>query len=195
MSHYCSIAIDTDAGPGRALVQQHCTTTQERLNIEPMRWDLIYYLLVDTSASLAARVAHMFTYAGIIAQNGDIVKTMATHSRKSDACGYRQKQRGRQPPEAGTAVNGVPRSISQFILDNIFDITYNLHMSDTLTTKEAAQELGVSQSTIQKWYAHGAFPDAYKLNPASNRPNSPLRIPRADIESIRYLRAVNRFGG
>ena len=71
---------------------------------------------------------------------------------------------------------------------------YNAHMTTIeLTTKQAAEVLGVSARTIQAWHEKGEFPHAYKLNP-SNKRNSPLRIPRLDIEAIIERRAEAASG-
>ena len=59
---------------------------------------------------------------------------------------------------------------------------YNAHMTTIeLTTKQAAEVLGVSARTIQAWHEKGEFPHAYKLNPDAR--NSPLRIPRSDVDN------------
>lgn len=49
-----------------------------------------------------------------------------------------------------------------------------------LNTKQAADLLKVSDQTIINWMRDGLFPNAYKLNPTKK--NSPIRIPRADID-------------
>lgn len=49
-----------------------------------------------------------------------------------------------------------------------------------LNTKQAASLLKVSDQTIINWMRDGLFPHAYKLNPTKK--NSPIRIPRVDID-------------
>lgn len=59
-------------------------------------------------------------------------------------------------------------------------------MSDKLlTTAQAAQRLGVSQVTINKWIDLGHFPNAYKLSSARK---SPYRIPETDVEDFEAKR-------
>lgn len=61
-----------------------------------------------------------------------------------------------------------------------------------LTTGEAADMLKVSPSTVWYWYKAGTFPNAYKLHPTAR--NSPIRIPRADVQAIiDGRRAFNPF--
>jgi transposase len=62
-----------------------------------------------------------------------------------------------------------------------------IHSLTVLTTNQAAKELDVSTRTIQLWIQQGEFPNAFKLTPGNKR-NSPLRIPRVDIESFRRRR-------
>ena len=59
------------------------------------------------------------------------------------------------------------------------------------STKGAGELLGVSDQTVINWMRDGMFPNAKKLNPTKR--NSPIRIPRADIEKI--LDAQNRAVG
>ena len=60
-----------------------------------------------------------------------------------------------------------------------------------LTTTQAAKELGVSTRTLQLWIQQGEFPHAFKLTPGNKR-NSPLRIPRSDINAfLRRQRTKN----
>jgi len=59
-------------------------------------------------------------------------------------------------------------------------------MEPLLSTKEAAQRLGVTHRTIVKWIKKGSFPNAYKLNPDGLR--SPYRIPISDIEALEERR-------
>lgn len=47
-----------------------------------------------------------------------------------------------------------------------------------LTTGQAADRLGVSRVTINKWIDQGLFPHAYKL---SGLKQSPYRIPETDV--------------
>ena len=54
--------------------------------------------------------------------------------------------------------------------------------SDYLTTKQIAEILGVTPATVVHWIDLGHFPHAKKLNPHLR--NSPLRVPRADVESF-----------
>jgi len=52
-----------------------------------------------------------------------------------------------------------------------------------LTTKEAADMLGVSDQTVINWIKDGVFPNAYKLNPKKS--NSPIRIPKGDVTEVK----------
>lgn len=54
-----------------------------------------------------------------------------------------------------------------------------------LTSTQAAERLGVSRMTINKWINDGQFPNAYKL---SGSGQSPYRIPEADVEAIEARR-------
>jgi excisionase family DNA binding protein len=56
----------------------------------------------------------------------------------------------------------------------------------TLGTTEAAEELGVSARTIQRWLEDNLFPNAYRLNPEN--PRSHVRIPEEDIEALKRKR-------
>jgi hypothetical protein len=62
-----------------------------------------------------------------------------------------------------------------------------IQSSTVLTTTQAANELDVSNRTIQLWIKQGAFPHAYKLDPG-NQQNSPFRIPLVDVEAFRRRR-------
>jgi excisionase family DNA binding protein len=53
---------------------------------------------------------------------------------------------------------------------------------ELLTTKEVAELMRVSQSWIPVLVRRGHFPGARKLDPT--RINSPLRIPRAEVEKF-----------
>lgn len=52
-------------------------------------------------------------------------------------------------------------------------------MTEILTIKQTAERLGVSRKTITLWIQRGAFPHAYRLNPAIQK--SPYRIPITDV--------------
>jgi excisionase family DNA binding protein len=52
-----------------------------------------------------------------------------------------------------------------------------------LTTKQAAERLGVAVRTMQKWIVKGYFPNVEKLDPYAERPA--YRIPEAD-EDLAY---------
>lgn len=52
-----------------------------------------------------------------------------------------------------------------------------------LTTKQAAELLKVSDQTVLNWLRDGFFPNAFKLNPTKK--NSPIRIPRSDVDKVR----------
>jgi excisionase family DNA binding protein len=56
----------------------------------------------------------------------------------------------------------------------------------TLGTSEAAQALGVSARTVQRWLEENLFPNAYRLNPEN--PRSHVRIPEEDIEALKRKR-------
>lgn len=47
-----------------------------------------------------------------------------------------------------------------------------------LTVRKAAEILGASVRTVQKWLNQGHFPKAYKLGPGTT---SPWRIPETDV--------------
>jgi excisionase family DNA binding protein len=53
------------------------------------------------------------------------------------------------------------------------------------STKDAAERLGVTQRTIQRWYDLGEFPNA---RPKSPFPRSPVEIPESDIEAFERRR-------
>lgn len=57
-----------------------------------------------------------------------------------------------------------------------------MSQNNTLRVKEAAKMLGVAVRTVQLWVLAGYFPGAFKLNPMVK--NSPLRIPRVDVEEF-----------
>jgi len=57
-----------------------------------------------------------------------------------------------------------------------------------LTTKEAADRLGVTQRAIQKWIKQGYFPGVYRVNPHSDY--SHYRIPDEDIEQFEKSRGT-----
>ena len=59
-------------------------------------------------------------------------------------------------------------------------------MTETLSTKQAAERLGVTPRTIVFWIGRDTFPNAYKLNP--DAPKSPYRIPVSDIEAVEAKR-------
>jgi len=58
------------------------------------------------------------------------------------------------------------------------------------TVSEAARLLHVSERTIQTWIKEGSFPNAFKLHP--QKKNSPIRIPKADIDRFLSSRAAPR---
>ena len=60
---------------------------------------------------------------------------------------------------------------------------WQMKKENMLSTKEAAELLKVSDQTIINWMRDGLFPNAIKLNPSKK--NSPIRIPRKDIEQAR----------
>jgi predicted site-specific integrase-resolvase len=55
------------------------------------------------------------------------------------------------------------------------------------STKDAAELFMVSDQTILNWLNDGMFPNAIKLNP--KKKNSPIRIPREDIEKVLQAQA------
>jgi len=56
-------------------------------------------------------------------------------------------------------------------------------ISDLLTTKKAAEMLGVSDQTVINWWRDGLFPNAFKANP--RKKNSKLLIPRKDVDQAK----------
>ena len=54
--------------------------------------------------------------------------------------------------------------------------------NELLTTKEAAVLIGCHYATVPDLVKRGHFPNARKLDPT--RKNSPLRIPRQDVENF-----------
>jgi len=62
--------------------------------------------------------------------------------------------------------------------------------NETLSTKESAEFLGVSDQTVLNMWKDGLLPDAYKINPSKT--NSPLRIPKKNIEKILRARKNQR---
>jgi len=59
----------------------------------------------------------------------------------------------------------------------------------TLSTKEAAEMLEVSDQTIINWWKEGII-EGYKLNPSKS--NSPIRVSKKRIEKILRERANPR---
>lgn len=57
------------------------------------------------------------------------------------------------------------------------------------TTSQAAERLGVSVVTINKWIDRGYLPHAYKLSQGAK---SPYRIPEADIEVLEEQRKAEQ---
>lgn len=57
-----------------------------------------------------------------------------------------------------------------------------------LTVTEVMDLLMVNRNTVTKYVKHGYFPGAIKLDPF--RPNSPIRIPRAEVESFLQKRLL-----
>lgn len=55
--------------------------------------------------------------------------------------------------------------------------------SDMISTRQAAEILGVSDQTVINWTREGIFPNAIKLNPTKR--NSPIRIPRGEVDKVR----------
>ena len=62
-------------------------------------------------------------------------------------------------------------------------------MSESLSTAEAAQRLGVTPQTVIKWIKRGSFPNVFKLNPDAIRPT--YRIPISDIKAFEERRGQN----
>lgn len=62
-------------------------------------------------------------------------------------------------------------------------------MPETLSTREAAERLGVTQQSIARWIKQGAFPNVFRLNPDAKRPT--YRIPISDIEAFEERRGQN----
>lgn len=59
-------------------------------------------------------------------------------------------------------------------------------MTELLTVRQAAKELGASHRQVQRWIAKGHFPNAFKLDPTAR--NSPFRIPADDIAAFKARR-------
>jgi predicted DNA-binding transcriptional regulator AlpA len=60
--------------------------------------------------------------------------------------------------------------------------------SDLLTTSQVAELLGCSVRAVVKYTQRGHFPNARKMDPTKK--NSPLRIPRADVEKYQKLQLI-----
>ena len=58
-----------------------------------------------------------------------------------------------------------------------------------LSTEEAAQLLGVTVESINRWLRAGHFPNAWRINP-HNR--SRWRIPQSDIDAFVAMRRATR---
>jgi len=61
-----------------------------------------------------------------------------------------------------------------------------------LSTIEAADILRVSDQTVTNWFHDGVFPNAIKLNPSKR--NSPIRIPREDVDALRKAQRAPMAG-
>ena len=70
---------------------------------------------------------------------------------------------------------------------------YTLYTSDMtgeeLTTKEVANILNCSVMTVTELVKRGHFPGARKMDPT--RRNSPLRIPREDVDAYKKKQLVS----
>ena len=57
---------------------------------------------------------------------------------------------------------------------------------DPIRVSQVAVRLGVTPRAVLKWIRIGLFPNAYQLNP--HAPNSPWRIPIADVDAFEARR-------
>lgn len=62
--------------------------------------------------------------------------------------------------------------------------------NDPLSTGKVAKMLGVTQRTIQRWIQAGRFPNAFKLDPESER--SSYVIPTSDVEAFLERRKATK---
>ena len=54
-------------------------------------------------------------------------------------------------------------------------------LKDFVTVEEAAEMVGVTQTTIRRWLRNGRMPNACKLG---GGPRSVIRIPRTDVVAL-----------
>jgi len=59
-------------------------------------------------------------------------------------------------------------------------------MEPVLSTREAANRLGISIVTLRDWLRKGRFPNHYHLDPEAK--SSHIRIPVRDVEAIEARR-------
>ena len=73
-------------------------------------------------------------------------------------------------------------TVTHIPLDIIWKIWYIWHMTnETVSTKEAAEMIGVSDQTIINWWKDGDI-EGYKVNPSKS--NSPIRISKKRVQQI-----------